>query len=294
MLRSVHRAIALLALLALLAPPVSGGVLPGYQATGQLGMEASGYSNPAGALSSISGTLSVSSIPVGATVQKAFVYAGDWNNSGVPLDLSFNFSPALSASPINSDAAFSTLYGYRWDVTSLVLGVPTSYNFSIGLTGSAGNQMPGAALFVVWSDPLAPTSTVTFVDGALQVGEITPDTETMTFSGMPAGNTDLHLFTISDDAAGTNEVIKYNGLAVGGPIDENLGLGASLISISNLTSVSPANNVVTVTSPADQFGWIVSATIVPEPTGTTLLLLGLPILAATVWRRTRRRRASLG
>jgi hypothetical protein len=227
-------------------------------------------------------------------VQKAFVYAGDWNNSGVALNLAFGAAPMpFSAFPISSDAAFLTLYGYRWDVTAWVAPVPQSYSFSIGATGSMGNQMPGAALVVIWNDPMAPTSTVTIVDGALQVGENTPtvtDTETMTFTGMPSGSTMLHLFTISDDAAGSNEVIKYNGLSVGGPIDENLGLGASVISIGNLTSLSPANNVVSVTSPADHFGWIMSATIVPEPGSVALGLLGLPAFAAAIWCRARRRR----
>jgi Protein of unknown function (DUF3344) len=292
---SLRGALASLSLLALLVSEVSGGTLQSYQATGTLGLEVAGYSNPAGALPFFGGTLSLSQIPAGAIVQKAFVYAGDWNNAGAALDLSFNFSAPITSGPMNTDGGLSTLYGYRWDVTPLVLGAPAAYTFSIGNTGTMGNQMPGAALVVVWSDPTAPTSTVTIVDGALQVGENTPavpDTETMTFSGMPAGTTDLHLFTISDDAAGSNEVIDYNGNTVGGPIDENLGLGASVISLSNLTSISPANNVVSVTSPADHFGWIVSATLVPEPSSATLLFLAIPILAATAWRRAGQRRGS--
>jgi hypothetical protein len=93
---------------------------------------------------------------------------------------------------------------------------------------------------------------------------------------------------MSDDMMGTNEVVDYNGTSVGGPIDENLGLGSSLISIGGLTSLSPANNVVSVTSSADHFGWIVTAAFVPEPTSATLLALALPILAAAAWRRVSR------
>ncbi|MCH7705083.1 MAG: hypothetical protein IIB61_08225, partial [Planctomycetes bacterium] len=227
MLRKVHCAVTSLAVLALLAPAAWAAAIQSYQATGQFSLELAGASNPPGAFPTMASSFSLSP-PVGATVHKAFVYTGDWNNSGATLDLVFDTSPNLPSGPIASDAAFTTLYGYRWDVTSFVVGVAMSYNFTIGFDVSStaqGQQIAGAALVVVWNDPSALNSTVTFVDGALQVGETTPDTETMTFSGMPAGNTDLHLFTVSDDAAGTNEVIKYNGNSVGGPIDENVGLG---------------------------------------------------------------------
>lgn len=294
MLQKVRYAVTSLAVLALLAPAARAAAIQSFQATGQFSLEVTGASNPPGAFPTMASTFSLTP-PVGATVHKAFVYTGDWNNSGATLDLVFDVSPNLPTGPIANDAAFTTLYGYRWDVTSFVVGVAMSYNFTIGLDAlltSQGQQIAGAALVVIWNDPSALNSTVTIVDGALQVGETTPDTETMTFSGMPAGNTNLQLFTVSDDMAGTNEVIKYNGSSVGGPIDENLGLGASVVSISNLTSISPANNVVSVTSPVDHFGWIVSVTIVPEPASATLLLLGFPILAATALRRMRRRRKS--
>jgi hypothetical protein len=289
--RSVPRAVAPLVFLTLVAPHAWGGTTQSYTATGQLGMEVTAVSNLAGALPSLSSTFNVTQIPAGAMIQKAFVYAGDWNNGGANLDLVFGASPTLGPMSIQSDAVFATLYGYRWDVTNWVLNMaPAAYNFTIG-ANTSGNQIPGAALVVVWSHPLAATSTVAIVDGALQVGENTPtlsDTEMMTFTGLPAKTTRLHLFTMSDDMMGTNEVVDYNGTSVGGPIDENLGLGASLTSLYNLTSLSPANNVVSVTSTADHFGWIVTAALVPEPASATLLLLGLPILAA--WRGVHRRR----
>lgn len=285
------------ALLAL-SVPAQAGVTQSYTTSGQLSLDATGYSNPTGAMSFLSGSFNISQVPAGATVHKAFVYSADWNNGGAGLDLQFGTSPYLGTGSFQSDAAFLTLYGYRWDVTSYVLNVPMSYNFSVGLDmflTSQGNQITGASLVVVWNDPGAPQSTVSIVDGALQVGEntpTTPDTENMTFAGLPAGNTDMKLFTVSDDAAGSGEVIKYNSVAVGGPIDENLGLGASLISINNATSVSPANNVTSVTSTADHFGWIYTAVIVPEPATTTLVLFSVPLLAAAAWRRARRRRKS--
>jgi hypothetical protein len=296
MARSRAWALASFTSLALLVSSARGASLQGYTATGQLGMEVEGYSSFVGALPFLSGTFNVSQIPIGATVQKAFVYTGDWNNSGVPLDLKFGVSTNIPALPNNNDiTGFFSLYGYRWDVTAFVVNANMSYNFTIGLDqlGNAqGNQIPAAALAVVWSDPTALSSTVAFVDGALQVGENTPtvtDTESMTFSGLPAGSTALNLFTISDDATGTGEVIKYNSLPVGGPIDANLGQGGSVISIGNIASQSPANNVVSVTSSADHFGWIFSAVLVPEPGTATLISLAIPLLAFAAWRRARRR-----
>lgn len=295
--RLTAAAVAALASFAVLTTTAPGATVPGYQATGTLGMEVTGvgWTTGLGAVSSLSSTFNVTQIPFGAVVQKAFVYSADWNNGGATLDLKLPSSPYLPGSPINSDSAFATLYGYRWDVTPYIMNTPLSYSFTIGLDAGMmpqGSQIYGAALAVVWNDPSAGVSTVSFVDGALQVAENTPtlDSESMTFTGMPAGNTTLHLFTVADDSAGSDEVIKYNSVSVGGPIDENLGNGASVVSISNLTSQSPANNVVSISSSLDHFGWIFSATIVPEPATTTLLALAAPLLAFAAWRRARRRK----
>jgi hypothetical protein len=190
--RSVHWPFATFVWLTLFALHAWGGTTQSYTATGQLGMEVTAVSNLAGALPSMSSTFNVTQVPPGAMIQKAFVYAGDWNNGGTGLDLVFGASPPLGPVSIQSDAAFATLYGYRWDVTNWVQNfAPTAYNFTIG-ANTSGQQIPGAALVVVWSHPLAATSTVAIVDGALQVGENTPtfsDTETMTFSGLPAKTT---------------------------------------------------------------------------------------------------------
>ncbi len=276
----------MLASVAMATSSARAGTMQSYQATGNLGMEISAVNNAPGALPAMSGTFTLSQIPPGAMVQKAYVYSADWASS-VSLNLSFGSSPGFftAASPFQSDTStvINQLYAYRWDVTPAIVSAPMSYSFNIGYAipiGVQGNQIYGAALVVVWQDPLAPLSTVTIVDGALQVGENTPtvvDTETMTFSGLPAGQTSLYTFTVADDAAGTSEVVQYNGNTVGGPVDENLnftmGAGASLL-VMNATSVAGANTV-SITSPADHFGWVFSASIVPEPTSLCLLSVGL-------------------
>jgi hypothetical protein len=214
------------------------------------------------------------------------------------------FPGILPIGPMASETTLAAvLDGYRWDVSPYIMGAPGSYSFTIGYNvpppGTQGNQLGGAALVVVWSSPLVPVSTVTIVDGAIQVGEHTPtltDTETMTFSGLPAGSTSLYTFTVSDSGGPmfTGETVDYNGNTIGGPIDENLGLGASLLAM-NAPSL-PGSNTLSITSPADHMGWIFSAAIVPEPSTSVLAaagLLGIAGFAARVSRRTRTATAAM-
>ena len=259
--------------IALLATPlvVNGALIQSYQQTGNIGLEMAG--SAAGNFGLVNGSLTISPAVIGP-VQKAFLYANDWNSGG-SLDLSLNAVPIGLASPFASDAAFSTLYAYRWDVTSQIFG-PGIYNYTIGAT-SMGNQIAGVALAVVYADPSAPLTTVTIIDGAKQLGENgVPEIESASFTGLPAGATSLYTFTVSDDNTDSGEVVKYNGSSVGGPIDQNLGMNASLLTMS-ATSLSGTNSVsITTGTPlgTDHFGWIVAASEVPEPATLSLLMIG--------------------
>ncbi|MGQ0633800.1 MAG: PEP-CTERM sorting domain-containing protein [Planctomycetaceae bacterium] len=281
---------AFVAFPALTARVAAGALVQSFQSSGNLGLEVVAVdANPIlGTASSLTGTFSLTQVLPGATIVKAFVYSHDWGSGGGATLSSFGLpppagSPPLAAIAFQSDTSvFPLLFAYQWDVTSFMGPVvpPTSYSFTINSANAFG-QLAGAALVVVWQAPQTPFSTVTIVDGARQVGETvfltppSPDTEAASFSGLPAGPTNLYLFTVSDDSNGSNEVVRYNGTTVGGPLDSNLGFSASLLQL-NVTSVAGSNSV-SITSPGDHFGWILAASIVPGspvPEPGTLAVFG--------------------
>lgn len=278
---------------ALASRPVSGGFVQSYQATGRLGLEVAAVdANPGlGQIDTLTGSFSLSQVKPAANIQKAFVYTNDWQ--GGTLSLTFNGMAGVAGGAFQNDMTSGfTLTGYRWDVTTLLIPAgPLSYSFSIQ-SSNMSSQIAGAALVVVWQDPTAPVSTVTIVDGAKQVGETihntppTVDTETATFMGLPAGPTGMSLFTVSDDAVGTGETVRYNGGADHGPIDANLGFSSSLLQFNEMSQAG--SNTLAISSGADHFGWLVSASMVtpiPEPSTLMLMACGGVCLAGGVSRR---------
>jgi hypothetical protein len=71
--------------------------------------------------------------------------------------------------------------------------------------------------------------------------------------------------------ASSGEVVSYNGAAVGGPLDENLGLGASVLQMG--TTSIPGTDLVSITTGLDHFGWLLAATRVSAPGAPTLLFV---------------------
>jgi hypothetical protein len=63
----------------------------------------------------------------------------------------------------------------------------------------------------------------------------------------------LIIFTQADNTGATVETISFNGTTVGGPIDANLGLNASLFDLAAPGMV--ATNRVAITTGEDWFGW---------------------------------------
>ncbi len=281
----VTRGLTFLAVAVLVLPALAGGALvQSFQQTGNLGLELAGAAT--GNTGVVSGTFTLSNVTPGPAV-KAFVYANDWF-VGNPLDLTFAGVPVGAVGPFANDntGGFFNLFAYRWDVTPMVTG-PGNHSFVIGQTNS-GNQIAGAALVVVYNDPLAASTTVvTILDGAVMLGEAgVPEIETSTFLGQPAGATDVYVFTVSDDSADSGEIVTYNGANIGGPIDQFLGFNASLLKMSGTSSAGANNIAISTGTPAgtDHFGWLVAATEVPEPATLSLLAFG----GLTVMRRKRR------
>lgn len=248
-------------LLTILLPSLArAGFTQSFQQTGQLGLEVTGVGGVN--VSVVNGTLPLSGLPPAAVVQKAYLYASQNGGGSNPLSAVFNGANLGAVGPLASDAAFLTLYTYRWDVTNNV--VPGLISFPFTVTELVfGQGIAGVGLVVVWQDAAEPMRTVTIVDGMKQVGEAGPETESLTFTGLPAGPTKAWTFTVYDDSAATGETVSYNGSAIGGPIDQNVGLDASVLQMST-TSVS-GNNTMSIQTGSDHMGWMVAATAVDVP-----------------------------
>lgn len=291
----------LLVLVLLLPAAASATLVQSFQQTGQIDLEVVGAasSNPPAGLP-VAGNLTLNNVVPGNVV-KATLYAADWNNGGAGLDLTFGGIAAIppTASPFSFDNSgiTQTLYAYQWDVTNIVntLG-PSIYSYSLGNNGNT-QAVPGLVLSVVYGTIAGPTKQITLFDGATQVAENgNAETESITFTGLSAGPTDVSIFTISDDASGTGEQVKYNTNLIGGPIDNNLGFNASLLSNMSTTSTAGSNQLDVVSSSGpglltDHFGWLYASAVVtpvPEPSTLVLGVIGL-ILLFTSGRHIKRR-----
>ena len=95
-----------------------------------------------------------------------------------------------------------------------------------------------------------------------QVGESGAETESMSFSLLPPGNTAAWTFTTDDDAS-TGEIISYNSSTIGGPLVGNLGLNGSVMQMSGTSGANP--NTLSISTTTDHFSWVLGATAVDVP-----------------------------
>lgn len=110
-------------------------------------------------------TFAIAGIPATAVIQKAYVWTeGSGNGVAITINLtnpfavSSNFNMTLIGTDQDKCWGFQSTTSYRADVTSLVVGngnytisgLPTSPSSS-----SASNDMDGATMMVIWSDPTA-------------------------------------------------------------------------------------------------------------------------------------------
>jgi uncharacterized protein DUF3344 len=213
---------------------------------GNVGAEVSAFA--AGGTSAPSGTLTLTTIPAGATIEYAVLYGNNYFGNLTPT-ATFKGTSLGSTTAFDASAAggFSS---YKWTVPAgLITG-----NGSYSASAAGFNLNYGLALVVVFSHPSLPLGTVIVNDGANNLNGGSPSTASTTFSLGSAGTATLWIHTAADNLLGeTNEVISFNGTPVGGPIDANLGNYASLFSLP-VTTIE-GTNTVDINSPLDYFGW---------------------------------------
>jgi hypothetical protein len=200
-----------------------------------------------------SGTFSVSSIPAGSTIVKALLYLTDWV-TGPSASATFAGTPFGPSAPLTTDPVGNLVLGvFRFDVTAQVTG-----NGSYAYTSSGISESYGSALVVVYRNDALRGNKVWINDGAEAI--CCGATSTTQYTGGPrrprTGR--LIVFTQADDdlPGDSGEVISFNGNAVGGPIDANLGPYASLFDLA--VSGLARTNTVAINTPNDFFGWHLS------------------------------------
>jgi hypothetical protein len=238
---------------------------------------------PAGFLApSAAGNLSLTSIPAGANILQATLYANNYFDATRTPSATFAGNPLGSTTAYGIDAGFST---YRWDVKPFVAG---NGNYAASYTGMTNSY--GLALAVVYSDQSLPFQKVAINDGAIDpLGGI----RSTTFNTFGAGLGTVWLHTGVDNNGGLQsaEQILFNGAVVGVPIDANIGNFASLFQI-RVNTVNGLNTLDINNPNQDQFGWDLAVLVgpaagVPEP--GTLALLGLGLVGLAAYNRQQRK-----
>ena len=120
----------------------------------------------------------IGGIPAGAVIEKAYLWAGGSGNGAAQTSTltgpagTFSYPMSIVGSGPDVCWSYAGTYNYRADVTTAISGNGT-YNIS-GLmvsTVTSGNDMSGATLMVIYSDPSASwAGNITLADGAIVVG----------------------------------------------------------------------------------------------------------------------------
>jgi hypothetical protein len=226
-----------------------------FVSEGAVSAEVAAFASAGG--SSTSGVLTLTRVPAGATIEQAWLYGDDGLGTGIPV-ASFNGVVLGPGIFLGSNTHHRT---FRWDVTALIAGNGT---YQASASGFGTNY--GLGLVVAFRHSSLPTGQVVINDGAGELAHGTTFSESTIFNA-PAGPATLWLYTNGDDPGPppvTGEEILFNGTVVGGPIDANLGLRASLFAIP--VSATGGPNTLEIRTPvsgsADNFNWPVAVLVV--------------------------------
>ncbi len=217
------------------------------------------------------------SIPVGATVAQAYLYAAgtpypyynnsptttaDYNGTGISLNGNAvtNFDKIVGADSTRTD--IGRWYTGRADVTSIVQSLATggpSYNWSYA-EGTLNNRIDGGVLVIVYEDASLPVSSVALLDGGQDTaGETTTFFFNSPLSGVsnPAFFADLSLAnSFSTGTSGQVSQVDINGTRISsssGGYDDGIFANGGLITAGGIgdSNANPANPFST-SSPDDE------------------------------------------
>ncbi|MBL9138709.1 MAG: hypothetical protein JNK85_22760 [Verrucomicrobiales bacterium] len=189
------------------------------------------------------------SVPVGSTVQKAFLYSSLFTTSSPDVSFDGTLYPAASWTPLGVNSGF--LQAHRVDVTAQVAakvggGSASRFQFQVD-SESPNNAVDGEVLVIVYSNPAETERTIAVLDG---FSASTGDTTTINFSsplsqvGQPGFEALLSLgIGFSHQPAGQFSIIDGNGRRLtssAGGEDDGILANGGLITAGGLDD-SPAN-----------------------------------------------------
>lgn len=162
----------------------------------------------------------ITGIPPGANILKAYLWASGSGNGAAqtatvngPLGIA-NYPLAIIGQGPDKCWGYSGSYNYRADVTASVNGNGT-YNISGILTNppTAGNDMDGATLFVIWADPTQTyNGSIQIDDGCRVIAAYNATTtHTMTYPPVCGPTTNATAFIGIGDLQLTGTTITLNG-----------------------------------------------------------------------------------
>ncbi len=152
-------------------------------------------------------TIAIAGIPAGAIIEKAYLYTGGCGNGAAmtcnltdPTTASVSYPMTLIGAHVDKCWGYTGTRNYRADVTAQITG-NGNYQVSGVLTNppTAGNDMDGASLFIVYSDPTAAFCGCIVIGDGCQVGIGGTQTNTLTGFQAPATSTFAQGFYIVTD-----------------------------------------------------------------------------------------------
>lgn len=192
----------------------------------------------------------ITGIPLGAIIEKAFLWSGTSGNGDPvtatvqnPTSSSSSFPMTLIASGPNKCWGYPGSHSYRADVTSIISGNGT-YLIS-GLPTGTLNDTDGATLFIIYIDPSATyTGTISISDGSIVVN----------------GGSVLASTSVSYTAPGTTPIFA-TAFSVMADIQapyaffDHSGVNAPYSSLNNWWTYSQSAPTITLGQTTSNFSW---------------------------------------